>query len=269
MSENVTTTHLERTVSKPREAVTAVGKVVHITQLSRTVVGISIHVPDVEFKFKAGQWVDFMIPGVETVGGFSMMSSPKKLEKHRLIELAVKKSDHPPAHWVHSKCQIGDNVSLKVGGDFFYDITSKNSKELLFIAGGVGVNPLYSMIQEIYESLRDGQLDNNLKVKLLYSASTLDELIFKDEIVSMTETSENIKCHMFVTQESSAMGNNDYVKVNFGRITEDILEEALTMCDKNDVTVYLCGPPPMIKFVSSSLENAGVDKRNIRCEQWW
>ena len=47
--------------------------------------------------------VDFMIPGVETVGGFSMMSSPRKLKKHRLIELAVKKSDHPPAKWVHSK----------------------------------------------------------------------------------------------------------------------------------------------------------------------
>jgi hypothetical protein len=44
-----------------------------------------------------------MIPGLETVGGFSMKSSPRKLEKHRIIELAVKKSDHPPAHWVHSE----------------------------------------------------------------------------------------------------------------------------------------------------------------------
>ena len=70
-------------------------------------------------------------------------------------------------------------MRLKVGGDFFYDITSQNSKEMLFIAGGVGINPLYSMIQEIYESLQDGQLDNNVKVNLLYSASSLDELIFK------------------------------------------------------------------------------------------
>jgi hypothetical protein len=44
-----------------------------------------------------------MIPGVETVGGFSMKSSPRKLEKHRIIEFAVKKSDHPPVHWVHSE----------------------------------------------------------------------------------------------------------------------------------------------------------------------
>ncbi|CAB4008620.1 Oxidoreductase NAD-binding domain-containing 1, partial [Paramuricea clavata] len=179
MSENVTTTHLERTVAKPRETVTAVGRIVHITQLSKTVMGIAIHVPNSEFKFKAGQWVDFMIPGVETVGGFSMKSSPRKLEKHRIIELAVKKSDHPPAHWVHSECHVGDKVSLKVGGDFFYDSTSENSKELLFIAGGVGINPLYSILQEINGSLKDGQLNKDVKVELLYSASSLDELIFK------------------------------------------------------------------------------------------
>ena len=44
-----------------------------------------------------------MIPGVEAVGVFSMTSSPKKLEEHRMIDLAVKRSDHSPAHWVHSK----------------------------------------------------------------------------------------------------------------------------------------------------------------------
>ena len=70
-------------------------------------------------------------------------------------------------------------MSLKVGGDFFYDSTSENSKELLFIAGGVGINPLYSILQEINGSLQDGQLNKDVKVELLYSASSLDELIFK------------------------------------------------------------------------------------------
>ena len=70
-------------------------------------------------------------------------------------------------------------MSLKVGGDFFYDPMSENSEELLFIAGGVGINPLYSIIQEINESLQDGQLRKDVKVKFLYSASSLDELIFK------------------------------------------------------------------------------------------
>ena len=70
-------------------------------------------------------------------------------------------------------------MSLKVGGDFFFDPLSEHSSKILMVAGGVGINPLYSIIQEIYESLQSGQLSNDVNVKLLYSASCADELLFK------------------------------------------------------------------------------------------
>lgn len=44
-----------------------------------------------------------VIPDVETVGGFSMCSSPYLLESEQTLELAVKYSQHPPAHWVHTQ----------------------------------------------------------------------------------------------------------------------------------------------------------------------
>lgn len=47
--------------------------------------------------------VDLFIPGVDTVGGFSMCSSPGLLQREGVVELAVKYSRHPPAHWVHSQ----------------------------------------------------------------------------------------------------------------------------------------------------------------------
>lgn len=37
------------------------------------------------------------------VGGFSICSSPQRLERERIIELAVKYTNHPPAVWVHNK----------------------------------------------------------------------------------------------------------------------------------------------------------------------
>lgn len=46
--------------------------------------------------------VDLLIPGVEKVGGFSMCSGPGLLQREGVIELAVKYSKHPPAHWVHT-----------------------------------------------------------------------------------------------------------------------------------------------------------------------
>ena len=52
------------------------------------------------FTFAAGQWVDFHIPSVDTVGGYSITSLPEQLP---LLELAVKASDHPPAAWVTAR----------------------------------------------------------------------------------------------------------------------------------------------------------------------
>lgn len=48
------------------------------------------------------------IPGEQVVGGFSMCSSPNHLTKTGELSLCVKRSDHPPAEWVHN------SVSLKI-----------------------------------------------------------------------------------------------------------------------------------------------------------
>ena len=55
--------------------------------------------------FKPGQWVDFHIPGLEHIGGFSITSTPLALKQSRTIELAVKRASYPPARWVHE--QVG------------------------------------------------------------------------------------------------------------------------------------------------------------------
>jgi hypothetical protein len=65
--------------------------------------------------FRAGQWVDFFIPGVEKVGGFSMWSPPSKLDKESKLDLAIKASTWPPANWVHTQAKIGSKLSIKIG----------------------------------------------------------------------------------------------------------------------------------------------------------
>ena len=50
--------------------------------------------------------VDMFIPGVKTVGGFSICSTPEQLMVTKEIELAVKNSAHPPANWIHTQVQI-------------------------------------------------------------------------------------------------------------------------------------------------------------------
>lgn len=47
--------------------------------------------------------VDFVVPGIERVGGFSMYTSPTQLVEDGTLGLAVKRSPHEPAQWVHTK----------------------------------------------------------------------------------------------------------------------------------------------------------------------
>ena len=73
------------------------------------------------------------------------------------------------------QCRVGSIVMLKAGGDFFYDAShcKHANKPLLLLAGGVGINPLLSIMSEI----QDQQL--HTEALLLYSCRSLDECIFK------------------------------------------------------------------------------------------
>ncbi|KAF1630363.1 UNVERIFIED_CONTAM: Oxidoreductase NAD-binding domain-containing protein 1, partial [Eudyptes robustus] len=95
--------HLERTANNFRQEVISQAKVCGITNESETVKRLRLAIANKDFTFKAGQWVDFFIPGVSVVGGFSICSSPGLLEREGILELAVKHTVHPPAYWIHTE----------------------------------------------------------------------------------------------------------------------------------------------------------------------
>ncbi|KAM6900066.1 oxidoreductase NAD-binding domain-containing protein 1 [Xenentodon cancila] len=264
--------HLERTASNYRQNALYPAHVCGIIKESETVkrLRISVH-PD--FVFKAGQWVDFFIPGIEKVGGFSMCSSPGLLQREGVIELAVKYSKHPPAHWIHTVCTVGSRVAMRVGGDFFFDPSpSDPSVDLLLVAGGVGINPLYSILLHTADVLRlnraSGSRNYNVgSAHLCYSAKNAQELLFKRSIIdTCREFSDKISCNFHVTQQNAEVDPLLQPFVISGRIKE---EELQAHVDPQRTLCYLCGPPPMIEAISKSLKDLGLPKDRILFEKWW
>ena len=54
------------------------------------------------------------------------------------------------------------------------DLNSNTAPHILLIAGGVGINPLYSMLLAVQDCLAVYQ-----SIKLMYSAKSVEELQFK------------------------------------------------------------------------------------------
>ncbi|XP_068603395.1 oxidoreductase NAD-binding domain-containing protein 1 [Brachionichthys hirsutus] len=264
--------HLERTANNSRQDALFPAQVCGITSESETVkrLRIAAH-PD--FSFKAGQWVDFFIPGVETVGGFSMCSSPGLLQREGIVELAVKYSKHPPARWIHSTCTVGSQVAMRVGGDFFFDPSpSDPAVDLLLVAGGVGINPLYSILLHSTDLLRlshapGGRGYNLGRVHLCYSAKSAEDLLYKGAIVeACRQFPDTLSCDLRVTQQSTDVEPHLQPFLSRGRVTEEGLRPHV---DPQRTLCFLCGPPPMIEAVSKSLMDEGLPKDRILFEKWW
>ena len=69
---------------------------------------------------------------------------------------------------------------MRVGGNFFFDPEpGVPSPDLLLVAGGVGINPLYSILQHVGDITSDPQHKKKKKTTLLFSAKNQDELLYK------------------------------------------------------------------------------------------
>lgn len=75
-------------------------------------------------------------------------------------------------------------MALRVGGNFFYDPQPKDlPANVVLIAGGVGINPLFSILLHIADLHRTQEKKgNSCKVgtaKLFYCAKNVHELLFR------------------------------------------------------------------------------------------
>jgi len=243
-------------------------------QLSPTVTKLTLQIqppntedrPTTPFTFLPGQWVDFKplltpsptspsssrpVPPKDAIGGYSITSIPSNLP---LFELAIQKSRHPVAEWVALHAQPEDLVTVRVGGNFTYSSPSRSSsnrdnvnvmeqsqtkkKNLLFIAGGVGINPLFSMIRQWHEDFSNGKIARDSKAVLLYSGRSTKELLFLQELEQMAGlTPMNFRIMTSVTRQKPStfkeMRNNSetipgmkHISIREGRISSTMISYA-------------------------------------------
>jgi len=290
------TEHDERTSTEPRSSnlhTVTLSKVVEVNRNIRTFQftapgpievcssgGVICHsyygLTETRSQFLPGQWLDVHLPGLPKPGGFTITSPPSSAEAQpALIELAVQKSSVNPAAvwlWQEQSQIIKKSLQVRVGGSFVWPPTCPPEKvqHVLLVAGGVGINPLISIVKNFMATKTWPA-----RVTFLYGSKVTrnengieDVLYLKDLLAAEKAASGKMKLKLFLT------GEVDECFPHFGpferrRMGEADLAEAIGG-DGAQTVCYVCGIPSMTDNVVQFLTSKeGMSEDRVLCERWW
>ncbi|KAK2149386.1 hypothetical protein LSH36_454g01038 [Paralvinella palmiformis] len=126
--------------------------------------------------------------------------------------------------------------------------------------------------------LQDHESSRNILITVIYSARSMEELIFKDVMDKMANRHKStVKIHYFITRQTvpdtSSGGEQEASNVTFhaGRITQEGIH--LLLANSADHVInresYICGPSSMIETIITYLNVAGLSNEKIHYEKWW
>ena len=200
------------------------------------------------FEHMPGQCAMLSIPGVGEAM-FSITSSPTNKE---FMEFSIKRCGQL-TEWLH-QMEVGQAVTIRgpYGRNFPVEDELKG-KDLLFIAGGIGLAPLRSVIDYCLANRA-----NYGKIDIVYGSRSADDLVDYDQICNDWMKAENVNVHLTIDRPQEGWeGHVGFVPAYVKELNFDTNKTAL-----------LCGPPIMIKFTLASLQEMGYDKIRICCGCW-
>lgn len=142
----------------------------------------------------------------------------------------------------------GDVIGVRGPFGSVWPVDQKEKKDLLIIAGGMGLAPLRPVI---YFALN--HRDRFDRVHLVYGARTPLDIIYKTELEYLDE---NRDIQVSITVDKATGHWNG----NIGVVTQLLPQLAF---DKNNCVAMVCGPEVMMHFCQLALQKLGVDDENI------
>jgi sulfite reductase subunit B len=197
-----------------------------------------------ELEHKPGQFVEVSVFGVGEAP-ISVSSSPTKKDT---FELCVRKLGSVTSK-LHTLNE-GDKVGIRGPFGNGFDAKFLKGKDLLFVAGGLGMAPLRSLFNYVLDNRKDYG-----KVTLLYGCKEPRELLFADEMVALASRDD-----VDFKPTVNWCPENEQWTGNIGVITTLIPQVDF---DPDKTYAIVVGPPIMYKFVLHDLRERKLPDDHI------
>jgi len=191
-----------------------------------------------------GQCAILSAPGMgEAI--FSITSSPTNTE---YMEFSIKRCG-TITDFLHYNIEVGQEIAIRGPYGNHFPVEDKlQGKDILFIAGGIGLAPMRSVINYMLDKRKDyGSID------IVYGARSKEDFTRYEELTEVWPKQPNTKVHLTIDRPQDNWDGN----VGFVPAFLKALEFS------NDKTVLLCGPPIMIKLCLAALIEMGFSKSQV------
>jgi len=210
-----------------------------------------------EFEFSPGQYVDVtLLDPSETdsegnVRSFSIASAP--FEEH--ITLATRMRNTAFKRVLKS---VSLGLEVKFDGPMGSFTLHKNpSKAAVFLAGGIGITPFFSILRHAaYERLPH-------RLYLFYSNRRPEDVAFLVDLQKLEKANQQFR---FVPTMTEMAKSRQTWEGQTGVINQQMLAEVLP--DLHGPIYYVAGPPAMVAAMRKMLVSARVDEDDIRSEEF-
>jgi predicted ferric reductase len=152
--------------------------------------------------------------------------------------------------------RAGDLLAVQAPFGRFSYLLHPQEKDIVFIAGGIGITPIMSMLRHMRDSAAE------MDVHLLYANQSEEDIVFKKELEELaSEKAPRLRVtHVLDRPGEGWTGER-------GRIDLPMIKKNVSG-DLQAKAFYLCGPPPMMNALITSLIENGVPSRQVRTERF-
>jgi ferredoxin-NADP reductase len=203
---------------------------------------------------RAGQHVDVRLTaedGYQAQRSYSIASAP---EDDHLVLTVERLDDGEVSTYLVDELRPGDELELRGPVGAFFVWEASLGGPLLLVAGGSGVVPYRSIVRHHLA------VDSDVPLRLLYSARTLDDVLYRSELEHVTSEALDVR---FTLTRAWPAGWSGYR----GRIHRDLLAEVAFPVDERPL-IYICGPTAFVETAATVLVELGHDPGKIRTERF-
>lgn len=238
------TTLLHETLKHESIYMPTPARITHVEQFTELEKFYRIELPSgFELDHKSGQFVEVSILGIGEAP-ITICSSPTS--SHRTFEMCVRRVGKL-TEALH-RMRPGSTIGIRGPFGRPFPMEKFRGKDMLLMAGGLGLAPLRSVINEVLD--QRGQFG---RVIILYGTRSPHDILFANEIKEW-ESRADVEFLMTVDRPTPDWAGNE------GVITT--LLPKVDFSGRNMVAVVI-GPPVMYKFVVRDIRARGVPDGNI------